>query len=261
MISYNAFILSHTSMPVYVPDQKDIDSFLTKRKPKWKLDVDNPITFGNIILPPEYEKVRREMQDAQEYTKKLIPEISKEWKKKFGRYHGDLLEHYKCEDAEYILLSMGAIGAESKVAIDNLQKDGHKVGLARVRTFRPFPQEEILKLSEKADLIVIDRNISIGSEGAVFNEVKGALYGKTDAKVHGFIAGLGGKDVTFGDIEKMCKKAIKGKATDHQVWYGLEGCDFGNKRFTNSGMLHSRKCSLPRLPCYNGLTYCIQSYR
>jgi len=117
---------------------------------------------------------------------------------------------------------MGAIGAESKVAIDNLQKDGYKVGLARVRTFRPFPSEAILKLSNKADLIVIDRNISIGMEGALFNEVKGALYGKTDAKVHGFIAGLGGKDVAFGDIEKMCKKAMKGKATKHQVWYGLE---------------------------------------
>lgn len=222
MISYNAFILSHTSMPVYVPDQKGVDNFLPKRKPKWKLEVENPITFGNIILPHEYEKVRKEMQEAQENAKRLIPEITKEWNKKFGRFHGDLLELYKCDDAEYILLSMGAIGAESKVAIDNLQKEGFKVGLARVRSFRPFPKEEIQKLSNQADLIVIDRNISLGLEGALFNEVKGSLYGKSDAKVHGFIAGLGGKDVTFGDIETMCKKAMKGTATDHQVWYGLE---------------------------------------
>jgi len=223
MISYNAFILSHTSMPVYVPDQKDIDAFLPKRIPQWKLDVDNPITFGNIILPHEYEKVRKDMQKSQEYTKKLIPEIAKEWKNKFGRFHGDLLEYYKCDGAEYILFSMGAIGAESKVAIDNLRKEGLKVGLARVRTFRPFPQEEILKLGKKADLIAIDRNISVGMEGALFTEIKGSLYGKSNAKVHGFIAGLGGKDVTFGDIEKMCKKAISGKKSDHQVWYGLEG--------------------------------------
>ena len=221
MISYNAFILSHTSMPVYIPDQKEIDSFLPKRKPKWKLDVDNPITFGNIILPSAYEKVRKDMQNSQEFAKKLIPEISKEWKKSFGRYHGDLLDYYRCDDAEYILLSMGAIGAESKVAIDDLRKEGFKIGLARVRCFRPFPQEEILKLSKKADLIVIDRNISVGMEGAVFTEIKGALYGKTDAKVNGFIAGLGGKDVTFGDIEKMCKKAINGKAK-HLEWFGLE---------------------------------------
>ena len=222
MISYNAFILSHTSMPVFVPDQKDIDDFLPKRVPKWKLEVENPITFGNIILPHEYEKVRKEMQEAQNNAKKLIPTIAKDWKKRFGRFHGDLLEYYKCDDAEYILLSMGAIGAESKVAIDNLQKNGHKVGLARVRVIRPFPTEDILKLSKKADLIVIDRNISVGNEGVLFNEIKGALFGKTDSTVYGFIAGLGGKDVPFGDIEKMCRNAIEGKVKDHQIWYGFE---------------------------------------
>jgi len=222
MISYNAFILSHTSMPVNVPSQKEIDEFLPKRVPKWKLEVENPITFGNIILPHEYEKVRKDMQDAQENAKKLIPKIAQEWRKKFGRFHGDLIEKYKCEGAEHILLSIGAIGAESKVAIDNLQKNGFKVGLARVRSFRPFPKEEILKLSKQADLIVIDRNISVGSEGALFSEVKGSIYGKSTAKVHGFIAGLGGKDVTFRDIETICKKAVKGKEADRQIWYGLE---------------------------------------
>jgi len=195
---------------------------LPKYEPKWKLDVKNPITFGNMILPAEYEKIRKDMQNSQENAKKLIPKIAKEWERKFGRYHGDLIEKYKCDGAEYILLSMGAIGAESKVAINNLRKDGFKIGLARVRTFRPFPAEEILKLSKQGNLIVIDRNISVGSEGAVFSEVKAALYGKSDAKVYGFIAGLGGKDVTYGDIETICKKAVNGKAKDCE-WYGLEG--------------------------------------
>jgi pyruvate ferredoxin oxidoreductase alpha subunit len=77
-------------------------------------------------------------------------------------------------------------------------------------------------LSKNADLIIIDRNISPGMEGAVFSEIKASLYGKSDAKVYGYIAGLGGKDVTFGDIEKMCKKAIDGK-TKPLEWYGLEG--------------------------------------
>lgn len=221
MVNYNAFILSHTSMPVYIPEQKEIDDFLPPRKPMWKLDVDNPITFGNIVLPPAYEKIRKDMQRAQEFAKEYIKEISKDWRKRFNRYHGDLIEKYKCDDAEYILLSMGAIGAESKVAIDNLQEEGFNIGLARVRVFRPFPQEEILKLSKQADLIVIDRNISVGMEGAVLSEVKASLYGKSDAKVYGFIAGLGGKDVTFEDIEKMCKKIMRGKGRNLE-WYGLE---------------------------------------
>jgi len=224
MISYNAFILSHTSMPVEIPDQSIVDQYLGRYMPQWKLDVNNPITFGNIIGPLDYYKVRRAMQDAQEKAKTLIPKISKEWKQHSGYYHGDLLELYNCDDADYILLSMGAIGAESKVAIDNLKQKGFNIGLARVRTFRPFPQEIIRTLSKQADLIVIDRNISVGFEGALFSEVKASLYGQSDATVHGFVAGLGGKDVTFGDIEKICEKAIKGKSKSYE-WFGLEGGD------------------------------------
>ena len=222
MINYNAFILSHTSMPAYIPEQKEINDFLQKYKPQWKLDVNNPITFGNIILPADYEKIRKDMQNSQENAKKLIPEIAKEWKKKFGRYHGDLIEEYRCDGADHILLAMGAIGAESKVSINNLRKEGLKIGLARVRTFRPFPNEGILKLGKQADLIVIDRNISVGSEGALFSEVKASLYGKSNTKVHGFIAGLGGKDVTYNDIETICKKVVEGNAKECE-WYGLEG--------------------------------------
>jgi 2-oxoisovalerate ferredoxin oxidoreductase alpha subunit len=222
MVNLNAFILSHTSMPAEIPGQHVVDDFLGKYIPKWKLDIENPTTFGNIIGPAYYYKVRRAMQDAQNNAKTLIPQIAKEWKKRSGYFHGDLLEYYKCEGAEYILLSMGAIGAESKIAIDNLQKAGHKIGLARVRVIRPFPTEEIIKLGNQADLIVIDRNISVGLEGAIFNETKAALYGSSDAKVSGYIAGLGGKDVTYKDIETMCTKAMKNTGKE-QEWYGVEG--------------------------------------
>ena len=95
-----------------------------------------------------------------------------------------------------------------------------KVKSARGR-LRSYPKEEIVKLSRQADLIVIDRNISVGSEGALFSEVKAALYDKSDAKVYGFIAGLGGKDVPYYDVEIICKKAIDGKAQGYE-WYGLE---------------------------------------
>jgi len=220
MINYNAFILSHTSMPVDIPSQKEIDKFLSNYEPKWKLDVKNPVTHGNIIGTMHYEKIRKAMQDAQENAKKLIPKISKEWKKEFGRYHGDLIEKYRCDDAEHILISMGAIGAESKESINIMRENGEKIGLARLRTFRPFPEEEIIKLAKQADLTIIDRNISIGSTGAVYNEVKSSLYGKVDTKVNGFIAGLGGKDVTYEDIIKICKKSMKGDFKN-QIWYGF----------------------------------------
>ena len=221
MVNLNAFILSHTSMPADIPEQQTVDDFLGKYVPHSKLDIDNPTTFGNIIGPAYYYKIRRAMQEAQQNAKQLIPKIAKEWKKASGYFHGDLFEYYKCEGAEHILLSMGAIGAESKIAIDEMQKAGLKIGLARVRVIRPFPTEEIIKLGKQADLIVIDRNISVGLEGALFNEVKAALYGESDAKATGFIAGLGGKDVTYKDIETMCRKAMKGSAKA-QEWYGME---------------------------------------
>jgi 2-oxoisovalerate ferredoxin oxidoreductase alpha subunit len=221
MVNLNAFILSHTSMPAEIPEQQVVDEYLGKFIPKWKIDIENPTTFGNIIGPGYYYAVRRAMQDASENAKQLIPQIAKEWQKISGYFHGDFLEHYHCEDADQILLSMGAIGAESKIAIDNLRKKGHHIGLARLRVLRPFPKEEIIKLGKQADLIVIDRNISVGLEGALFTEVKAALYGESDAKVHGYIAGLGGKDVTFKDIETMCLNAFKSHVKE-QEWYGVE---------------------------------------
>jgi len=222
LINYDAFIISHTSMPAYIPDQEEIDAFLPTLDPAWKLDVDNPIAHGTIIGTQHYEKLRWAMHDAQQNAIKLIPKIAKDWEKRFGRTHGGLFEKYHCDDAEYILISMAALGAESKVAIDLLRKQGIKIGLARLRTFRPFPVEEVKSLAKQADLIVIDRNISIGSEGAMFTEIKSALYRQSDAKVTGFIAGLGGKDVTYLDIEKICKKAIKGVLVTNQIWYGFK---------------------------------------
>ena len=223
MVCYDGFILSHTSMPVKVPEQKEIDDFLPKREPGWVLDPENPVTHGNIIMPKDYPSIRKAMQDAQENAKKLIPDIAREWRERFGTYHGDLIERYMCDDAEYILLTYAALGAESKIAINELRKEGKKVGLARIRFFRPFPTEDILDLAKNSDLIVLDRSISIGMEGALFTEVKSSLYGKSDAKVFGYIAGLGGKDVTYKDIEKMVNHAIDGKYRE-VVWYDMGGC-------------------------------------
>jgi 2-oxoisovalerate ferredoxin oxidoreductase alpha subunit len=220
MVSYNAFILSHTSMPTDIPEQKIIDDFLGKYQPQWKLDVKNPITFGNIIGPVGYYNVRKAMVEAHNSALKLIPKIAMEWKEKSGYYHGGLIEEYKCDNVEYILLSMGAIGAESKVAIDEMQKNGIKIGLARIRTFRPSPVKEFIRLGKKADLIVIDRNISPGLGGALFSEVKSALYGQTGVNVHGIIAGIGGTDVTYIDIKSICKRAISGKLKESEL-YGV----------------------------------------
>ena len=227
MICLEAFILSHTYMPVKIPDQDKIDDFLPSYKPKWFLDIDNPLSHANIVSPEWYMEFRYMMQEAMENAKQLIPEIDKEYGKYFDFEHGGLIDKYKCEDADLILLTMGTIGSESKIAVDSLRNEGLNVGSARVRVFRPFPKEEIRKLAENTQMFtIIDRGISFGMEGFLAEETKASLCNQEDQPlIAGFIAGLGGRDVAFKNIEKIAKKSAewmrRGRVEKETVWVDL----------------------------------------
>jgi 2-oxoisovalerate ferredoxin oxidoreductase alpha subunit len=227
MVCMEGFILSHTFMPVKIPDQREIDDFLPPYNPPWLLDVDNPMSHGNIVYPDWYMEFRYFMYEAMENARKLIPEIDREYGRRFGFQYGGHIEQYMCEDADLILLAMGTIGSEAKMTVDHLRKQGLKVGAARVRVFRPFPKEEIRSLARKACMLtVIDRQISYGMEGPLFTEVKASLYGKEEAPLlRNFIAGIGGRDVTYIDIEKMARKSLKslqaGRIDKEVEWIGL----------------------------------------
>ena len=227
MVCLEAFILSHTYMPVKIPDQEEIDDFLPPYKPGWVLDVNNPLSHGNIVSPDWYMEFRYMMQEAMENAKRLIPEIDQEYGKHFGFEHGGLIEKYKCEDADLILLTMGTIGSEAKIAVDNLRKEGLNVGSARVRVFRPFPKEEIRRLAENIQMFaIIDRGISFGMEGFLAEEIKASLCNQKDRPlIAGFVAGLGGRDVTFKTVEKIAEKSSKwmrgGRVEKETVWVDL----------------------------------------
>ncbi len=214
MINYDGFILSHTSMPADIPPQKEIDDFLPDYSPEWNLDVEKPITHGNIIGPEYYMEMRHDMHISQQKAKKVIRDIDDEWNEKFGRNHGDLIETYRCDDADTVIVATGAIGAEAHASVNELREKGEKVGLARLRVFRPFPREELQKIADKAKLIVIDRDISPGMEGAMATEVK-SVVGRD---INEFIAGLGGRDVTYKDIMRMYELAKENK----NGWYSVE---------------------------------------
>ena len=227
MICLEAFILSHTYMPVKIPDQEKIDEFLPSYTPNWFLDVDNPLSHANIVSPEWYMEFRYMIQEAMENAKQLIPEIDKQYGKISGFEHGGLIDRYRCEDADLILLTMGTMGAEAKIAVDNLRNESLKVGVARVRVFRPYPREAIRKLAENTQMFaIIDRGISFGMEGFLAEETKASLYDqKNKPLTAGFIAGLGGRDVTFQTIEKIAKKSLKwmraGRVEKETVWIDL----------------------------------------
>jgi pyruvate/2-oxoacid:ferredoxin oxidoreductase alpha subunit len=229
MVCFEGFILSHTSMPFTIPDQEDIDSFLPSFKPGWKLDVDKPMSHGTIASSDYFMELRYLVQEAMDNARELIPIVDREYSERFGLpYHGGLLEEVACDDSETLIISMGTIGSEAKVAVQKLRDKGHKVGLIRIRSFRPFPIEEVRKACRGVDAVaVIDRAISYGGEGQLFTEMQSALYDVEDRPLAlNFIAGIGGRDVTEKDIEAMALHAAKcareGRV-DHRIdWYGLK---------------------------------------
>jgi 2-oxoisovalerate ferredoxin oxidoreductase alpha subunit len=211
MVCLEGFILSHTYAPAEIPDQAKIDAFLPAYKSGWVLDVNKPYSHANLVSPEWYMEFRYLIQEAMENAKRLIPQIDKEYGKRFGHAYGGLIEKYRCDDADLVLLAMGTVGSDAKLAVDKLRKEGLKVGSARVRVYRPFPVEEIVKLAASSRMLVtLDRHISFGMEGFLGSEVKASLYGQEDRPLFsGFIAGLGGRDVTAETIEKVAKKSLK----------------------------------------------------
>lgn len=224
MVILDAFILSHTAEPVDIPLQKKVDKFLPRYNPKYKLDIANPRAFGGLVKPDWYYEFRYKISRAMEDAKGLINKVGRDFGREFGRSYG-LIEEYRCSKADIILFTSGTISSTSREVIDQLRSQGKKVGMVKVRVFRPFPSEEIRAVAKKAKIIgVIDRNISFGNEGIFFSEIKAALYNEKKAPpAYGFVAGLGGRDVRREDIKKIITLLDKRTGLTKGVnWIGLK---------------------------------------
>jgi 2-oxoisovalerate ferredoxin oxidoreductase alpha subunit len=222
MIVLDSFVLSHTTEPVDFPDQDKLDEFLPPYKAKYTVDPDNPHTFGGLTGPDRYYELKWLECEAMDRAKELIPQVGAEFGEWFGRPHA-MVEPYRCDDAEIVLVVSGTIASTTKDAVDELRDEGFSVGSAKVWTFRPFPSEAVRELlCGRKQVIVIDRNVSFGHEGIFCTETKGALYNEADRPpIRNFIAGLGGRDVKVRDIKAMFELAQKDDTPD-PYWYGLK---------------------------------------
>ncbi len=211
MVCYDGFELSHTAMPLELPDQKTVDLFLGSFNIKNALiDLEKPLTHGNIVTPELYMEFRLLIQKAMENAKVVIRETASDFSRQFGRDYESQVQCYKCRDIDVAIVSMGAISSEAKEAVDRLRKEKLSVGAVKLRVFRPFPVEAFQELGRRIKVfVVVDRDISFGMEGALFTEVKSALY-HLDEKplVLGFIAGLGGRDVRIRDLTRAARKGL-----------------------------------------------------
>ncbi|MCX6693850.1 MAG: pyruvate synthase subunit PorA [Methanomicrobiales archaeon] len=217
-VCFDGFVLSHTYEPVNVASQEEIDRFLPPFQPPQRLDSKDPISMGMYATPEYYMEFRYETDAAMHRANAVIQEAGMAFDEIFGRNYCGLTESYRLDDAETVFIAMGSICGTVKDAIDQMRDEGEKVGLLRIRCFRPFPLEEVrAALRNAAVVAVLDRNISLGSRGAVVLEVRDALYG-SGVKVLGYIIGLGGRDVTKADIRKVAQLAKSGEG---DLFYGL----------------------------------------
>jgi pyruvate/2-oxoacid:ferredoxin oxidoreductase alpha subunit len=224
MVILDAFALSHTYEVVYVPDQAEVDAYLPPFKPEIRLTPSDPRAFGGLTGAEHYMEFRYKLQKDMEKAPALIEETGREFEKMFGRNLG-LVDAYRCDDADFVFVTSGTAGYTARVAVDELRKSGVKAGNLRIKVFRPFPfarVREVLKKVKKA--AVVDRNCSYGAHGIFYQEVKSALYGEAVMPpVFGYIAGLGGRDITVDSFKEVAAHALaKGKADEEIVWIGVK---------------------------------------
>jgi pyruvate ferredoxin oxidoreductase alpha subunit len=211
MVCLDGFVLTHTYEVVSVPAQAEVDAFLPAYSPSENiLDLNAPKSLCISVSPEWQTEFRFQQYEAMVAAKRIIPVIAGEFAEQFGRSHGGLIEEYRCEDAEYILVAMGSVAGTTRLIVDGLRQEGLKVGLVKVRFFRPFPKEEFAALAKRVKAVgVIDREVSFGYEGALYTEVKAALAGGARfPKTINFIAGLSGRDITKEHITAMYRKLM-----------------------------------------------------
>jgi len=202
MVCVDGFILTHGMETVDMPDQELVDKFLPAYNPPYKLDVDNPMSFGLLGDPTVYIETRYAIQKTMDQVLDEVVKVGKEYSSLTKRDSVRLVEEYRIDDAEIVLVAMGSVCGSIKDVIDMQRETGKKVGLLKVVTYRPFPKEAIKKALNKAKYIgVVDKDISLGSDGALYSEVKAIL--SSDKKVSGFVAGLGGRDIKVSSINTI----------------------------------------------------------
>lgn len=220
LVNLDAFFLSHTSQGVDMYNEARIDAFLPDYKPQAFLDIEDPRSFGALTSPEHYYELSVKLFNAHVNAKKVIKEVSAEFEEQFGHKYG-LYENYKCDDADTILVTSGTIAGTTKETVDTLRKQGRKVGALKIRYFRPFPDDEIRPILESAKKVgVVDRSVCYGNSGAIFTETKSAMYG-ADIPMFGFVAGLGGRDVSKKDIIEMYDYMDQNPA-NNLVWIGVK---------------------------------------
>jgi pyruvate ferredoxin oxidoreductase alpha subunit len=204
MVCLDGYVISHTYEPVKTLEVKYARRFLPFYESKIVLDPDKPITMGPVGTPEYFMHFKKQQQDALEASKELIKKINKEYSGVSGKTYGNgLIETINMEGKEHALITIGSVAGTARPFLEK-----ENIGMIKVRSLRPFPAEDLAKICQGLKSVsVLEKAVSLGSNPALFDEVRSAFY-KLDnrPKISGFVAGLGGRDITLKDVESIITK-------------------------------------------------------
>ena len=211
MVGYDGFITSHSEEMIEILEDDVVRNFIGKYKPKYTLlDVDNPIAVGPLALTDSYFEFKVAQAYALENSLPIIKQVGKEYGDLTGRYY-DVIERYRTEGAEYIIVAMSSTVGTAREVVDTLREKGLPVGLLKIRVFRPFPTEDIINALKDAKVIgILDRSMIPGSFGGpLYHEITSAFYHYEKRPIaQAYVYGLGGRDNTTQHIEKVFEELI-----------------------------------------------------
>ncbi|MFQ5826005.1 MAG: pyruvate ferredoxin oxidoreductase [Dehalococcoidia bacterium] len=229
MVCMDGYILSHAWEGVDIPDQETVDGFLPPYEPIYKLDPDSPLSFGMYMEPDKYTETRYMIQRTMERAIGVIQEVAHDFERAFGRPSVGIMEEYQTEDASTVLVAMGSVASTIKDVVDELRGRGERVGVLRLVSYRPFPNDLLYgALGQTQDIIVIEKALSLGGPAPLASDLRSAFYGRpTQPHISSFVGGLGGRDITGDTIRAALERArtgvVDGEFLDLRADLELEG--------------------------------------
>jgi 2-oxoisovalerate ferredoxin oxidoreductase alpha subunit len=212
MVGIEGFILSHTAMPVEIPDEDLVGEWIGERTQPYIIDGSEPRGLGGLTLPEDTEDMFYGIQAAMERAKEVIKRVDREYGKLFGREYGGLISCYYCNDAKYIAVAMGSWTGDLIEAVNTLREEGYPVGVVRIRYYRPFPHEDLWNILRSVRAVfVFDRAISFGAWGPIFTDLVAGLaqYTLKLPVVVNIVAGIAGVHVAAEDFYNLLKSLIE----------------------------------------------------
>jgi pyruvate ferredoxin oxidoreductase alpha subunit len=211
MVCMDGFILTHAYERVDMPTQEQVDAWLPPFEPRQVLDPAEPVSIGAMVGPEAFTEVRYLAHAKQMRALELIPGWADEFQRAFGRDSGGLLHTYRTEDADTVVVALGSVLGTIKDTVDEMRRDGVKIGVLGITCFRPWPLAAVrATLAHARRVVVIEKSLAVGLGGIVSSNVRTSFAGSADA-VHAVIAGLGGRAITRASLARVLGAALAGK--------------------------------------------------